>query len=230
MPLSDDDGRVLTIAADVGPSAAADHDTCPAAIKYTVGTTVASPGATDLYAHEHLIEGSDIAAIQGEVLSLSFLCWTNTPGVYSAYLANGARDESYCATFTVPTANTWTRIKIENIPALPTAGTWSYGEGTTGLYAGVVMACGSQWQTSNLKRWNSGIFMAGTTQSNMCAVTNNQMKITAMRLEASPLAGFASVNAFAIDYEECIRYYFTNYTYQSLNHRDPDDASLAFGQ
>jgi hypothetical protein len=206
---------VLSIVSDVGPPAGTDYDTCPAAIKYTVGTVVASLGATDLYAHEHLIEGYDLWPIQGEVLSLSFLCWVNQPGIYSAYLCSGGRDESYCVNFTIPTANTWTRVKIQNIPPIPTAGTWSYAEGATGMYIGVVMACGSQWVTANKAKWNSGMFLAGTGQSNMVAVTNNQMKITAMRLEASPQCGYASINSFDTDFWECIRYYYTTLTYQN---------------
>jgi hypothetical protein len=207
---------VLTISADVGPLAGVDYDTCQAAIKYTVGTTAPTLGATDLYAHEHLIEGADLAMIQGEVLSLSFLCWVNQPGTYSAYLASGARDESYSATFTMATANTWVRVKIPNIPAIPTSGTWSYGEGTTGMYVGVVMAAGSQWTTANVNKWNSGFFGAGTGQSNMCSVTNNQMKITAVRLEASTQCGYATINSFETDFHDAIRYYYTTFNYQSL--------------
>lgn len=208
---------VLTVTVDVGPLATADHDTCPAAIKYTVPNPSPTLAAADVYIHEHLIEGSDLAPIQNEVLSVSFLCWVNQPGTYSVYLTNGGRDASYCATFVMTTANVWTRIKIEDIPALPTGtGTWSFSEGATGLYIGVVMAIGSQWQTANLKAWNSGFFAGASTNSNMVAVANNQMKIAAMRLEASPQAGYASINAFAQDYEECIRYYFTTFTYQSV--------------
>lgn len=211
---------VLTIASDVGPFAGVDYDTCPAAIRYTVGTTAPTLGATDLYAHEHLIEGSDLAPIQGEILSLSFLCWVNQPGTYSCYLTNGARDASYCANFTMPTANTWTRVKIQGIPALPTGiGTWgsSFGEGVTGLYVGVVMAIGTQWQavTANLNKWNSGFFGGSAANSNMVAVTNNQMKITAVRLEASPQCGYATINSFETDFHDAARYYWTSYTYQS---------------
>lgn len=206
---------VLSIASDVGPPASAVNDAFGSAIKYTVGTTVATLGATDIYAHEHLIEGSDIAMIQGEPLSLSFFCWVNQAGTYSAYLASGGRDESYCMTFTMPVANVWTRVQIPNIPPIPTAGTWSYGEGVTGLYLGVVMACGAQYQTANTGKWNGGIFCAGTTQSNMCSVANNQMKITGMRLEASPQVGFATVPSFEADFHDAIRYYWTSYNYQS---------------
>lgn len=209
---------VLTISTDVGPMATSDHDSCPAAIKYTVPNPVPTLAAADIYAHEHLIEGCDLAPIQNEILSLSFLCWVNQAGTYSAYLTNGARDASYCATFTMTTANTWARIKIENIPALPTGtGTWgsSFGEGVTGLYIGVVLGIGSQWQTANTNRWNSGFFAGAAANSNLCAVANNQIKITAMRLEASPQAGYASVNSFEADYQDAIRYYWTSYNYQS---------------
>jgi hypothetical protein len=210
---------VLTIAADIGPTAGADYDTCPAAIRYTVGTTASSLGSTDLYAHEHLVEGADLAAIQGEPLSLSFLCWVNQPGVYSAYLCSGARDVSYCTTFTMPTANTWTRIKISGIPAMPSlgtpTGTWTFGEGQTGLYIGIVMACGAQWKTANTGQWNAGLFLAGTTQSNMVSVTTNQMKITAVRLEASAQCGYAVINSFDDDFWDCIRYYFSTFNYST---------------
>jgi hypothetical protein len=206
---------VLMIAADVGPLAGADYDTCPAAIKYTVGTPVATLASTDNYLHEHLIEGPDLAPIANQVLSLSFLCWVNQPGTYSAYLASGARDASYCVTFQMPTANTWNRIKIQGIPAIPSIGTWNYAEGATGMYIGVTMASGAQWTTANTGQWNGALFVAGTGQSNMVGVTNNQMKITAVRLEAGAQCGYASLNSFAADYEECIRYYWTGYNYQS---------------
>lgn len=207
---------VLSIVGDVGPMAGADYDTCPAAIRYTVGTAAPTLGATDIYSHEHLIEGSDLAAIQGEVLSLSFLCWVNQPGTYSCYLASGGRDESYVATFVMPTANTWVRVKIPGIPAIPNTGTWTFTEGTTGMYVGVTMASGAQWTTANVKQWGSGLFMAGTGQTNMAAVTNNQMKITAVRLEAGAQCGYASINSFDTDFWECIRYYFTTFNYQSV--------------
>lgn len=217
---------VLTIASDVGPLAGADYDTCQAAIKYTVVATASTLGATDLYAHEHLIEGSDLAPIQNEVLSLSFLCWVNQAGTYSAYLSSGARDESYCVSFTMPTASTWTRVKIQNIPAIPTTGTWSYGEGTTGMYVGVTMASGTQWLTANTAKWNNAFFAGGTSQSNMAGVTNNQMKITAVRLEASPQCGYASVNSFETDLHDAIRYYYTSFSYQSTTAGVPLSASV----
>lgn len=212
-------GTILSIAADAGPTATPDHDTCQSAIKYTVTNPVVSPAATDFYAHEHVIEGSDIAPIQGEILSLSFLCWVNQPGTYSVYLTNDARDASYVATFAMSAASTWARVKIENIPAIPIGtGTWSFSEGTTGVTIGIPFCLGSQWQTvsANLKTWQGGFFAGIATQTNMCAVSNNQMKITAVRLEASPQAGYASVNSFDADYQDCIRYYYTTFNYQSF--------------
>jgi hypothetical protein len=210
--------NVLAITADTGPLASADNDLCLSAIKYTVNpTTVPTLAATDLFAHEHLIEGSDIARAQGQPLSLSFSIWVTQTGHYSAYIANNGRDMSYVFSFNVGTANQWTRIKVNNIPALPTGtGTWNFSEGQTGLYLGIVMGCGSQWQTATPGVWLSG-FYAGTSQNiNMVAVNNAQMKISGVKLEASPSATYMNASPFEADYAECTRYYFTTFTYQSL--------------
>jgi hypothetical protein len=210
--------NVLSVSLDTGPTASVDTDFIGSAIKYTVGTTlVPTLAATDLFAHEHLIEGSDIAGIQGEILSLAFSVWVNQPGNYSAYLTSNGRDYSYVFPFTIVTPNTYTRIKITNIPALPTGtGTWNFGEGQTGLYLGVVMGVGGQYQTTTPKQWVSGFFAGTAANSNMLAVTNNQIKITAIKLEASPSPTYFTANAFETDYHDCIRYYFTSYDYQSL--------------
>jgi hypothetical protein len=211
--------NALSIALDVGPTASPDTDTLVSAIKYTVGPTlVPTLAATDLFAHEHLIEGSDIAGIQGEALSLAFSVWANQPGTFSAYLTNHGRDMSYIFPFTIATANQWTRIKINNIPAMPTtSGTWTFAEGQTGLYLGVVMAVGAQYQNITTKAWVSGFF-AGTAQNtNYMTVVNNQMKITGIKLEASPTTTYLVANSFEQDLHDAIRYYYTTFNYQSTN-------------
>jgi len=213
---------VLAIAADTGPPASGDTDNCLSAIKYTVGPTlVPTLAATDRFIHEHLIEGSDIVMLQGETLTLAFSVFTNVPGTYSVYLTTGARDASYVANFTVQAANVWQRVRITGIPALPvsTLGTWSFGEGTTGLRIGVVFAIGSNSQTAttNLNKWISGGFCGTANNSNLCTVINNQFKISAIKLEASPTATYCTVNSFEQDLHDAIRYYWTNFTYQLVN-------------
>jgi hypothetical protein len=209
---------MLAIAPDVGPAASGDTDPIASSIRYTVGPSLLpTPAATDLFAHEHLFEGSDIAMLQGQTLSLSFSVWVNQPGTYSVYLASSGRDASYVVQFTVSTANTWTRIKIPGIPPLPTTmGTWHFGEGVTGLYIGIPMAVGSQWQTTTPNSWHP-VFAAGTSaNSNLLTVANNQIKITGIKLEASSSVSYLSVPAFDADYNDCIRYYFTTFDYQSV--------------
>jgi hypothetical protein len=229
--------NVLSVSLDTGPTASVDTDFIGSAIKYTVGTTlVPTLAATDLFAHEHLIEGSDIAGIQGEILSLAFSVWVNQPGNYSAYLTSNGRDYSYVFPFTIVTPNTYTRIKITNIPALPTStGTWNFGEGQTGLYLGVVMGVGGQYQTTTPNQWVSGFFAGTSANSNMLAVANNQIKITAIKLEASPSPTYFTANSFEADLHDCIRYYFTTFTYQSVTGGFPITATahlanaVAFG-
>lgn len=209
---------ILEISADTGPAASADTDFISSAIKYTVAPGNLTPlAATDIFVHEHLIEGSDIAGIQGETLSLAFSVWVNQPGNYSAYLTSSGRDASYVFPFTITTPNSYARIKINNIPALPlTIGTWHFGEGQTGLYVGVVMAVGAQYQTPTPNQWIAGFFAGTAANSNMVGVLNNQIKITGIKLEASPACSYLTVNSFEQDFHDCIRYYWTSFTYQSV--------------
>jgi hypothetical protein len=221
--------NVLSASQVTGPPASANNDYCQSAINYTVGPTlVPTLGATDLYCHEHLVEGSDIAAIQGQSLAVSFWVWTNTPGTYSAYLASTGRDASYVVNFNVPTASTWTRVVINDVPALPTGmGTWNFGEGQTGLYIGVVMATGTQWQatTAQLNKWNQAFFAGSAQNSNLCTVVNNQIYITGIKLEAATVATFLTVPSFDADFWECLRYYYTTFNYQSVTTGVPIQAT-----
>jgi hypothetical protein len=214
--------NVLTPSIDVGPLASPDNDECANAIKYTVGpTTVPAPAAADLYCHEHLIEGADLLPLQGQVLSLGCSIWASVAGTYSVYLTSGGRDSSYVANFTITSAqlSTWVRIKVPDIPAIPATGTWHYGEGQTGMYIGVVMGVGTQWQVSvpNLNTWQ-GAFFAGSPNNSatFLATGNNQLKVSGIKLEASQTCTYLTVPSFPEDLHELIRYYFTTFTYQSL--------------
>lgn len=210
--------NILAIAPDTGPAASGDTDFIPTSIKYTVGPSLMpSLAASDLFTHEHVFEGSDLAPLQGQTLSLSFSAFGNQPGTYSAYLTSPGRDMSYVVSWTLATANTWTRVKIPGIPAFPTGtGTWAFTEGQTGLYFGVPMGMGSQWRTTNTASWQPA-FLAGTSGNiNLLTVVNNQLKITGVKLEANPSVSYLPVNSFSADYEEVIRYYWTNFNYQSV--------------
>lgn len=211
---------ILNAAALGGPTATVDNDDLatgsPAAINYTVSTGLVTLAATDIFAHEHLIEGADIAGIPGQPLSLAFSVMTTTPGVFSAYLTSSNRDASYVFSFTVTTANVWQRIKINNIPQIPNIGTWNYGEGQTGMYLGVVMGCGSQFQTQTPNQWVNGFFAGTSANQNMVAVSNNQLAITGIKFEASPSCTYFTRASFEADFNDCIRYYWTSFTYQSL--------------
>jgi len=207
---------IITVSNDTGPAARADTDNIPTAAKCTVATAYPSLASADIFAHEHLIEGADLVALEGESLSLGFSVYTNTPGVYSAYLTSSGRDQSYVFSFQVPTANVWQRIKVQGIPPLPTSGTWHFSEGQTGLYIGVALAVGTQWQTTNTAQWQSA-FLAGTSSNlNMLNLSGNYMKVTGIKLEAAPSCTPLTLNSFAEDYDSVIRYYFTNFSYQSL--------------
>jgi hypothetical protein len=210
---------VLSVKTIAGPVAGPNNDQITDAANFTVGTTlVPTPAATDLYAHEHLVEGSDLAPAQGQVLSLSFWVYSNTPGLFPVYIASSGRDCSFVSSFTIPTANTWTRITVQGIPAIPIAtGTWNFGEGQTACYIGFGFAVGNQWLSASPNTWQSGFFATVAGALNLCAVTNNQFAVTGIKLEASSVASYLSVPPFEADFHDAIRYYWTTFTYQLTN-------------
>jgi len=213
---------VLSIAPDTGPPASGDSDYCAAAIKYTVGSTlVPTLAATDKFVHEHLVEASDIVMLQGEILTLGFSVYTNVPGTYSVYLCNGPRDASFIANFTIQAANVWQRVRVSGIPPMPVGvtGTWTnWAEGATGLRIGIVMAVGANFQTAaaNTNKWIAGAFFGTSSNTNLCTATNNQFKISAVKLEASASATYCMVNSWEQDYHDATRYYWTGFNYQSM--------------
>ena len=228
----------VSIAVDVGPSAGPDNDAIPSAIKYTVGpATIPTLLASDLFTHEHCFEGIDIVTLLGQALSLSFSAWANEVGVYSCYLTSAGRDVSFVVQFQITAASQWTRIKIPGIPPLPTGtGTWNFAQGATGLYFGVPLALGTQWQTATPNSWVP-VFAAGTSQNiNLLTVANNQLKITGIKLEANPSNTYLTAPSWDNDYWEAIRYYFTTFNYQSVSAglpilgRAPQDGQWLFAQ
>jgi hypothetical protein len=210
--------NVLAINQVGGPAAGPNTDTINSAINYTVGPNlVTTPGAADLYTHEHLIEGADITMLQSEVTTLSFWIWVNQAGTYSAYLTNGGRDRSYVFNFTIAAAqaSTWVRVIVPAIPAFPSTGTWNYGEGQTGLYLGIPMCVGTQWQTSSLGSWQSALYAGSSQNINILTVLNNRMSITGIKFEAATSPSYLQVPSFQTDFEEMLRYFYTGFTYQS---------------
>jgi hypothetical protein len=212
--------NVLAISQVGGPPAGPNNDAITTAMNYTVGPTlVPTPGATDLYAHEHLIEGSDIVMLQGQVLTLSFFVWINQAGTYSAYLTNGGRDRSYVFSFTITAAqaSTWVRVVVPSIPPFPSSGTWNYSEGLTGLYLGVPMCVGTQWQTAALNSWQSAFFAGSAQNTNLLTVVNNRLSVTGIKLEAATAATYLQVPSFQNDFEDMQRYFYTTFNYQAIN-------------
>jgi hypothetical protein len=106
-------------------------------------------------------------------------------------------------------------VIVPAIPAFPSTGTWNYAEGQTGLYLGVPMCVGTQYQTSSLGSWQSAFYAGSPQNINMLTVLNNRMSITGIKFEASSAASFLQVPSFETDFNEVLRYYYTTFTYQS---------------
>ena len=200
-----------------GPPSTPDNDTIWQAVQSTVLTAYATLAAGDIFGHEHIFEGIDILPLQGQTLSLGLSVYASASGTYSVYLINSGGDQSYVQNFTVPTPNVWQRVKIQGIPAFPTTGTWQWGEGQTGLRVGVALAVGTQWQTTKPGTWQPAQAFGTSSNINMLAVGAQFISIPGIKLEVGAACTPITVNSFAADYQDCIRYYWSGFVYQTLN-------------
>ena len=104
----------------------------PVGFPYFLGvqttTAVASPAAGDYFQIVQVLEGDTIGdfmwgTANAQPITLSFWVCSSLTGTFSGCLYNyGATTRSYVFTYSIPTANTWTKI-VSNIPG-DTAGTW----------------------------------------------------------------------------------------------------------
>jgi hypothetical protein len=76
------------------------------------------------------MEGYDYAPIHGQKIRLQFWVKSSIAGTYSVGLKNGASTRSWVSTYTIPTANTWTKITKD--VTLDSTGSWSF-DNTAGM-------------------------------------------------------------------------------------------------
>ena len=128
----------------------------------TADTSIAAAQYHDLY--QYRFEGSELTQLGygtsgAKKSSLSFFVKSSVAGAYNGTLTNSNNTSKLPFTFTIAAADTWQRVKIENIPAITTgsdAGTAWIMSGNS--YAGSIRiygALGSQWVGATDKVWNT---------------------------------------------------------------------------
>lgn len=168
-----------------------------------VAATLASPAATDLLMIRQAIEGLNIADLgwgkAGAIgISLSFWVYSSLTGTFGGVLQNSAQNRNYPFTYSIPVANTWTKITI-TIPG-DTSGTWLTTHGV-GVYV-IFSLCAGSTYLGAAGSWGSTLYFGATGQVNIAATSAATFYATDIQFEAAPFDA-TSANPVATPFERC---------------------------
>jgi hypothetical protein len=179
---------------------------------WTTTTAYAAPAAGDAVVFYQPVEDVNFFDAQwgtanAQPLTVEFWAQAGIAGTYAFAMKNYAATRSYVSTFTIATASTWTKVKV-NIPG-DTGGTWSVAANAGMLVLAFPLCVGSTGQTATLNQWQAGNFSSTSSATNIFASTSNSLLITGVAL----MVGAAAANAepefkkFSDNLIDCQRYF-----------------------
>lgn len=195
-------GSKLTIQQTAGPVASTEYFshyaavTCPSAV---------TPGATDFFFLEQLIEANYVTDIAGGAMTLSFHARSATAGTYGVGLLINAR---WCVkTYTINSANTW-EYKTLTFPAdgsaTPPVGT---GQGARLCFD---LGSGSNFEAAAEDVWSATQYVRTAACVKLVSSTSNTLLITGVQLEPGGSASPFERRPYGKELALCQRYYYKN--------------------
>jgi len=182
-------------------------------LSYTAGTGTTAAG--DNSEIVHFIEGYNIADLSwgtanAQSVTLSFWARSSLTGSFGLILENNAADTQYLTTYSLPVANTWTKITL-SIPA-PTIGTWLSTNGR-GIGIRWDMGVGTTNSGASTNAWNtvvsSKVGVTGTVK--ITQNTGATFYITGVQLEKGSAASAFEQLHYGHILTLCQRYYYKSY-------------------
>jgi len=211
---------------NVGQNYPAAITTKPPGFQYFLGVTSTSAytavAAAVLVVQQQLeadtIGDLGFGAAGAQSMSLSFWARSSLTGNFSLAIQSGAPTTSggtlyrvYITTYSLPTADTWTKITITIPGDTTTPAAWpNVGHGV-GMGVVFDMGSGSTSQSSTLNAWQSTAAFAATGAVHVTATNNANWAITGVKLEAGSAATPYPVEDLARKLARCQRYFNKTY-------------------
>ena len=181
---------------------------------------VASPAATDYFQITQPIEADMISDFawgtvntQPQPVTLSFWAYSSLIGLFSGSIVNFGGTRSYCFQYSLPTANTWTKIVI-SIPA-EAGGTWVMSGNGGAAILSFDLGAGTTYRgPANV--WGSNGFNGVTGSVSVVSTLNATFYVTGVKLEIGSVATPFNRQSLAKSMADCQRYYQT-FQYTTIN-------------
>jgi hypothetical protein len=176
-----------------------------------------SPLVSDYFVFGQSIEADMISDFawstpKAQPITLSFYVNCTLTGTFSGTLRNYASTRSYPFTYSIPVANTWTKIAVI-IPG-DTAGTWVMSGNAGSLIVSFDLGSGANFRAV-AGAWTNGNFLGANGAVNVVATNAATFYVTGVKLEIGSVATPYNRQSLAKSLADCQRYYQTVTTYFS---------------
>jgi hypothetical protein len=173
------------------------------------------PAASDYFDLYQVIEAdmiSDFAwgTASAQPVTLSFWAVASQAGTYSGAIANVAGTRSYPFSFSLPTANIWTKCTI-TIPG-DTGGTWVMSGNMGSTIVCFDLGAGTSLR-GPANAWASANYIGVTGAASLVATTNATFSVTGAKLEIGNVATPYNRQTLAKSMSDCQRYFQTGNGY-----------------
>jgi len=149
---------------------------------------------------------SDFAfgTVNAQSVTLSFWARSSLTGTFGGTIQNYASTRSYPFSFSLPTANTWTKITV-NIPG-DTAGTWVMSGNVGSMYLVFDLGTGSTLRGS-ANAWAATNYVGVTGAVSVVGTNAATFYVTGVKLEVGSVATPFNRQSLAKSMADCQRYY-----------------------
>jgi hypothetical protein len=139
-----------------------------------------------------------------KTVTLSFWVRSSLTGTFGGSLSNSSVNYAYPFSYTISSANTWTKISITITG--PTAGTWVGG--TTGIGVRVYFGLGvGSTYSGSAGSWAAADYRSATGATSVVGTSGATFYITGVQLEAGSAATEFEHRPYGIELGLCQRYY-----------------------
>lgn len=172
-------------------------------------TTAYAIISSSYYIFGQFIEGMNIADFKwgtanAKPVTVSFWARSSLTGTFSAGLRNGAANRSYNFTYSLPTANTWTKITV-TIPG-STDGVWAT-DNSIGVFVVFNMGVGSNFSASNVNTWEAANKFGVAGAVSVIGTLNATFFVTGLQVEVGSVATEFERTSYHEELTKCQRYY-----------------------